>query len=135
MLLFDFLRVVSYGAVFIFSSMRQTIVRLDSDDIRVHLLCYLVCATLVSYGLTQSWSLAHLVESTRLWQAREKENFDWMVRIQLGQLALKICREHIKRKRRCPSARSVFTDALDLDMRSADVIKVWASCRDALSQQ
>ncbi len=115
--------------------MREFNVQFDTDDTRVHCVCYLVCATLVSYGLTRTWSLPHLVESTRLWQARSTTSFDWMTRVQLGQLALKLCREHVKQKRRCPQVESIFTESLALDLTSAEVIELWARCRDALKPQ
>lgn len=115
--------------------MRESDVQLDTDDIRVHYVCYLVCATLVSYGLTQTWSLSHLVESTRLWQARSTISFSWMTRIQLGQLALKLCREHVKQRRRYPQVENVFTSTLELDLTSADVIELWARCREAIGPQ
>lgn len=115
--------------------MRESNVQINIDDMRVHCVCYLVCATLVSYELTQSWSLSHLVESTRLWHTRSKTSFDWMTRVQLGQLALKLCREHVKQKRRCPQVESVFTETLALDLTSVDVIELWARCRDALRPQ
>jgi hypothetical protein len=58
-----------------------------------------------------------------------------MTRVQLGQLALKLCREHVKQKRRCPQVESIFTESLALDLTSAEVIELWARCRDALKPQ
>lgn len=115
--------------------MRNTNLRPNPDDMRVHCVCYLVSATLASYGLTQTWSLAHLVESTYLWQARYRAPLDWMMRVQLGQLALKLCREYIKEGRRCPKVQNLFTETLTLDLESPSVAELWDRCREALAHR
>jgi hypothetical protein len=37
---------------------------------RTHLLCYLVASALASYALTSTWRVDHVVESARIWLAR-----------------------------------------------------------------
>jgi hypothetical protein len=41
-------------------------------DARTHLLCYLVASALASYALTKSWRIDHMVESARIWLARNQ---------------------------------------------------------------
>lgn len=95
-------------------------------------MCYLVCASLVSHELTRSWSLVHLVETTHVWQSRYRTWFDLMLRVQLGQLALRICRDHIKHGRSCPMVQDLFTDELALNRESAVVSEFWKRCEEML---
>lgn len=107
----------------------------DADDILIHCVCYLVSATLASYALTRSWSLPHLVESARLWQTRHGKSLDWLTRIKLGQIALRLCRERVKEGIACPPVQCLFTETLALKLESPVVTELWDRCREALGHR
>lgn len=73
--------------------------RLLTSDMRAHLLCYLVVTALSSHDLTKMWRVEHLVESNRIWLKRNRMLASWLERIMLGQLAMKLAREHIRGER------------------------------------
>jgi hypothetical protein len=59
----------------------------------------------------------------------------WLERIMLGQLALKLAREHICEER-VPNqvdAKMLFTSEMRLNYQSPLVGRIWQRCRDALT--
>ena len=66
-----------------------------SPAARTHLLCYLVTSALASYALTKTWRVDHVVESARIWLVRNRMSASWLDRLMLGQMALKLSREHL----------------------------------------
>jgi hypothetical protein len=105
-----------------------------SSAARTHLLCYLVASALASHALTKTWRVDHLVESSRIWLARNRMSADWLDRLMLGQMALKLSREHLTAPHavRQLDALTLFTSELTLNYQSLLVEHIWQRCRDAL---
>jgi hypothetical protein len=59
----------------------------------------------------------------------------WLDRLVLGQMALKLSREHLEASHtvRQSDALTMFTNELTLDYRSPLVGHIWQRCSDALS--
>jgi hypothetical protein len=76
----------------------------------------------------------HVVESARIWLARNKISASWLDRLMLGQLALKLSREHLTASNtvRQSDALSLFTNELALNYQSPLVGHIWQRCSDAL---
>lgn len=114
---------------------------MDKPDIgelsgaRADLLCFLVATVAASHSLTCEWRIDHLVESCRIWLARNLVTMDWLDRVQLGQLALTIARRDLKSAgisvRQC-DVRALFTGDMGLNRSSTVVQKMMALCREAL---
>ncbi|MFK4447136.1 hypothetical protein ABH944_007417 [Caballeronia udeis] len=105
-----------------------------SPAARTHLLCYLVASALASHALTKTWRVEHVVESARIWLARNKTSASWLDRLMLGQLALKLSREHLSASNtvRQSDALALFTDELGLNYQSPMIGHIWQRCSDAL---
>jgi hypothetical protein len=102
---------------------------------RAHLLCYLVANALASHALTKTWRVEYVVESARIWFARNRVSASWLERLTLGQLALKLSREYLAifNAVRQLDRLTLFTNELMLNYQSPLVGRVWQRCRDALS--
>jgi len=105
-----------------------------SPAARTHLLCYLVASALASHALTKTWRVEHVVESARIWLARNKMSASWLDRLMLGQLALKLSREHLTASNavRQSDALALFTNELALNYQSPLAGRIWQRCSDAL---
>src|SRR5476649_963778 len=105
-----------------------------SPAARTHLLCYLVTSALASHALTKTWRVDHVVESARIWLARNMMSASWLDRVMLGQLALKLSREHLSASHsvRQSDALTLFTNELTLNYQSPLVGQIWQRCSDAL---
>jgi hypothetical protein len=105
-----------------------------SPAARTHLLCYLVASALASHALTKTWRVDHVVESARIWLARNRMSASWFDRLMLGQLALKLCREHLSASRavRQSDVPTLFTNELTLNYQNPLVGHIWQTCSDAL---
>jgi len=101
---------------------------------RTHLLCYLVASALASYALTKTWRVEHVVESARIWLARNMKSASWLERLMLGQMALKLSREHLAASHavRQSDALTLFANELTLNYQSPLVGHIWQRCSDAL---
>jgi len=101
---------------------------------RTHLLCYLVTSALASHALTKTWRVEHIVESARIWLARNMMSASWLDRLMLGQMALKLSREHLSASRavRQSDVLTLFTNELTLNYQSPLVGHIWQMCSDAL---
>jgi hypothetical protein len=101
---------------------------------RTDLLCYLVTSTLLSHALTKTWRVDHVVESTRIWLAKNMMSASWLDRLMLGQLALKLSREQLSASHsmRQSDALTLFTNELTLNYQSPLVRQIWQRCSDAL---
>jgi hypothetical protein len=64
---------------------------------QTNLLCFLVATVAASYSLTNEWRVDHVVESCRIWLARNRVALPWLERVTLGQLALQIARRDFVR--------------------------------------
>ena len=102
---------------------------------RTHLLCYLVASALCSHALTKIWRVEHMVESNRIWLTRNRATASWLERIMLGQLAMKLAREHICEERvsNQVDAKMLFTGEMELNYQNPLVGRIWRRCRDALT--
>jgi hypothetical protein len=102
---------------------------------RTHLLCYLVVSALASHALTKTWRVEHVVESVRIWLARNSKSASWLDRLMLGQLALKLSREHLIAfdAVRQSDALTLFTKELGLNYQSPLVGHIWKRCNDVLA--
>jgi hypothetical protein len=111
-------------------SQRQSI----SPAARTHLLCYLVATVLASHALTKTWRVEHVVESARIWLARNMMSASWLDRLMLGQMALKLSSEQLSASSavRQADVLTLFTNELTLNYQSALVGHIWQRCSDAL---
>jgi hypothetical protein len=105
-----------------------------SPAARTHLLCYLVASALASHALTKTWRVEHVVESARIWLARNMTSASWLERLMLGQMALKLSREHLTASHamRQSDALTLFTNELTLNYQNPLVGHIWQRCSDAL---
>lgn len=105
-----------------------------SPAARTHLLCYLVASALASHALTNTWRVDHVVESARIWLARNMMSASWLDRLMIGQMALKLSREHLTASHavRQSDVLRLFTNDLTLNYQSPLVGKIWKRCSDAL---
>jgi hypothetical protein len=90
-----------------------------SPAARTHLLCYLVASALASHALTKALRVDHIVESARIWLARNMMSASWLDRLMLGQMALKLSREHLTGVHavRQSDVLTLFTNELTLNSR------------------
>jgi hypothetical protein len=84
--------------------------------------------------LTKTWRVEHIVESARIWLARNMMSASWLERLMLGQMALKLSREHLIASHavRQSDALTLFTNELTLNYQSPLVGHIWQRCSDAL---
>jgi hypothetical protein len=112
--------------------------QLDIDELsgaRADLLCFLVATVAASYALTKEWRVDHVVESCRIWLKRNVVKMDWLERIRIGQLALKIARRDLKGAGiaiRQSDVQVLFTGEMGLNHASTVVQKMMRLCREAL---
>jgi hypothetical protein len=95
---------------------------------------YLVSSALASHALTKTWRVDHVVELARIWLARNMMSASWLDRLMLGQMALKVSREHLAASNavRQSEALTLFTNELTLNYESPLVGQIWQRCSDAL---
>jgi hypothetical protein len=112
--------------------------KLDIAEIpggRADLLCFLVATVAASHALTYQWRVDHLVENCRIWLARNFVSMDWLDRVLLGQLALKIARRELKDAGiavRQSEVQALFTDQMTLNHSSTVVQKMMKLCKESL---
>ncbi|MDN7408009.1 hypothetical protein QZM42_05545 [Burkholderia vietnamiensis] len=112
--------------------------KLDIDEFpgaRADLLCFLVATVAASHTLTYEWRVDHLVESCRIWLTRNIVSMDWLDRVLLGQLALKIAKRELKGAGitvRQSDVKALFTDEMRLNPASTVVQKMMKLCKEAL---
>jgi hypothetical protein len=84
--------------------------------------------------LTKTWRVDHVVESARIWSARNKMSASWLDRLMLGQMALKLSREHLTGLHavRQSDVLTLFTNELTLNYQNPLVGHIWQRCSDAL---
>ena len=105
-----------------------------SPAARTYLLCYLVTSALASHALTKTWRVDHVVESARIWLVRNRMSASWLDRLMLGQMALKLSREHLTGVHavRQSDVLKLFTNELTLNYQNPVVGHIWQRCSDAL---
>ncbi|WP_250463733.1 MULTISPECIES: hypothetical protein [unclassified Caballeronia] len=101
---------------------------------RADLLCFLVATLAASHALTQEWRIDHVVESGRIWLKRNFVSMDWLERVRIGQLALRIARRDLKGAGialRQSDVQVLFTGDMGLNHASTVVQKMMKLCREA----
>lgn len=103
-----------------------------------NLLCFLVATLAASYSLTSDWRVDHVVESCRIWLARNQVALPWLKRVTLGQLALQIAR-------RDPGAAGIavrqrdiqrmLTNEMRVNTASTLMQRILAVCETALRER
>ncbi|WP_062613178.1 hypothetical protein [Caballeronia calidae] len=105
------------------------------SDARAELLCFLVATVAASHSLTYEWRVDHLVESCRIWLRRNHLWVDWLARVRLGQLALKIAKRDLKSAGiavRQSNVQALFTGDMQLNHSCTVIKKMLALCKEAL---
>jgi hypothetical protein len=102
------------------------------------LLCFLVATVAASYSLTSEWRVDHVVESCRIWLARNRIAIPWLERVKLGQLALQIARRDLHTAGiaiRQSNVQTLFTDEMGINTASTLVQRISAVCETALRER
>jgi hypothetical protein len=105
---------------------------------QTNLLCFLVATVAASYSLTNEWRVDHVVESCRLWLARNRVALPWLKRVTLGQLALRIARRDLRAAGiavRQSNVQSMFTNEMCINTASTLVQRISAVCEGALRER
>jgi hypothetical protein len=116
------------------SSIRTTL----EPESQTNLLCFLVATVAASYSLTNEWRVDHVVESCRIWLARNRVALPWMKRVTLGQLALQIARRDLHAAGitvRQSNVQSMFTNEMGINQASTMVQRISAVCEAALRKR
>jgi hypothetical protein len=108
------------------------------EETPTNLLCFLVATVAASYSLTNEWRVDHVVESCRIWLARNRAALPWLERVTLGQLALQIARRDLRAAGiavRQSNVQSMFTNEMGINTASTLVQRVSAVCEAALRER
>jgi hypothetical protein len=115
--------------------MNRSIRTTSESESQTNLLCFLVATVASSHSLTNEWRADHVVESCRIWLARNRIAMPWLKRVTLGQLALRIARRDLRAAGitvRQSNVRSLFTDDMGINAASKLVQRISAVCEAAL---
>jgi hypothetical protein len=107
----------------------------DARSARPELLCLLVAIAAASYALTQEWRVDHVVKCCRDWLDKNAATMNWLDRVRIGQLALKIASQDLLDAGiavRLHSVQALFTDEMELNEASTMVQKMMSLCQEAL---
>ena len=102
---------------------------------RAELLCFLVAIAAASYALSADWRVDRVVQCCRQWLAKNNMSMDWLERVNIGQLALKIASRDLKDAGvavRLSNEQALFTSEKELYEASTMVQRMMALCLDAL---
>jgi len=105
---------------------------------QANLLCFLVATVAASYSLTSEWRVDHVVESCRIWLARNRAVLPWLERVTLGQLALQIARRDLRAAGiavRQSNVQSMFTNEMGINTASTLVQRISAVCEAPLRER
>jgi hypothetical protein len=105
---------------------------------QTNLLCFLVATLAASYSLTNEWRVDHVVESCRIWLARNRVALPWLKRVTLGQLALQIARRDLRAAGitvRQSNVQSMFTNEMGINQASTVVQRISAVCEGVLRER
>ncbi|SOE92689.1 hypothetical protein SAMN05414139_05446 [Burkholderia sp. D7] len=119
------------------NSIEASVTALD-EKMQANLLCFLVATVAASHTLTRSWRVDHVVESCRIWLARNRVALSWMMRVTLGQLALQIARRDLHAAGitvRQSNVQSMFTHEMGINQASTVVQRISAVCEAALRKR
>ena len=107
----------------------------ERESARPDLLCFLVAIAAASYALTNEWRVDHVVECCRQWLKKNELQMNWLDRVRIGQLALKIAAKDLLEAGvavRLSSVNALFTSEMELNESSTMVQRMMALCHDAL---
>jgi hypothetical protein len=107
----------------------------ERESARPDLLCLLVAIAAASYALTNEWRVDHVVQCCRQWLEKNQLRMDWLDRVRIGQLALKIASKDLLEAGvavRLSSVNLLFTDEMELNEASTMVQRMMVLCHDAL---
>lgn len=107
----------------------------ERESARPDLLCFLVAIAAASYALTNEWRVDHVVQCCRQWLEKNRLQMDWLDRVRIGQLALKIASKDLLEAGvavRLSSVNLLFTDEMELNEASTMVQRMMVLCHDAL---
>ena len=107
----------------------------ERHSARPDLLCFLVAIAAASYALTNEWRVDHVVQCCRQWLSKNRVQMDWLDRVRIGQLALKIASKDLLEAGvavRLSSVNALFTSEMELNEASTMVQRMMALCHDAL---
>ncbi|WP_074767683.1 MULTISPECIES: hypothetical protein [Paraburkholderia] len=107
----------------------------ERESARPDLLCFLVAVAAASYALTNDWRVDHVVQCCRQWLEKNRLQMDWLDRVRIGQLALKIASKDLLEAGvavRLSSVNLLFTNEMELNEASTMVQRMMALCHDAL---
>jgi hypothetical protein len=107
----------------------------ERESARPDLLCFLVAIAAASYALTNEWRVDHVVQCCRQWLQKNRLQMDWLDRVRIGQLALKIASKDLLEAGvavRLSSVNALFTSEMELNEASTMVQRMMALCHDAL---
>lgn len=105
------------------------------ENARPELLCFLVAIAAASYALSNEWRVDHVVQCCRDWLRKNDARMDWLDRVRIGQLALKIASKDLLEAGvavRLSSVNVLFTDDMELNEASTMVQRMMALCQEAL---
>lgn len=105
------------------------------ESARPELLCFLVAIAAASYALSNEWRVDHVVQCCRDWLGKNDVTMDWLDRVRIGQLALKIASEDLLAAGvavRLSSVNALFTNDMELNEASTMVQRMMALCQEAL---
>lgn len=99
------------------------------------LLCYLAVNELATFALQGEWlPTANLVESARIWLAKNTLIASWLDRVTIARKAHGIARDLISLESASNAPiqpERLFTDAMSANYADALVAKVWLRCLEA----
>jgi hypothetical protein len=97
--------------------------------------CYLAVNELAAFALQGEWlPTASLVESARIWLAKNTLTASWLDRVTIARRAHRIARDLItlESASNAPTQpERLFTDAMSVNYADAVVAKVWLRCLEA----
>jgi hypothetical protein len=99
---------------------------------RAELLCFLVATTAASRSLTHEWRVDHVVEGCRIWLTRNAVVMNWLERVKIGQLALKLARRDLRQAGitvRQSDVQALFTGEMALNHSSTIVQRMMTLCK------
>ncbi|CAH2786021.1 MAG: hypothetical protein CPDRYMAC_2572 [uncultured Paraburkholderia sp.] len=107
----------------------------EPDSARPELLCFLVAIAAASYALSKEWRVDHVVQCCRQWLEKNSLEMNWLDRVRIGQLALKIASKDLLKVGvavRLSSVQALFTSEMELNEANTMVQRMLVLCYEAL---
>jgi hypothetical protein len=110
-------------------------IRSLTKDQAASLRCYLAVSDVAAYALDGNWLTREcLVESARIWLARNSCTATWFERLLIANEAhniAKATREHDVESEEATRPERLFTDMMTVNYADPLVAKIWRRCADA----